>query len=200
MPLSYYFIPLVTALIGWVTNVIAVKMLFHPREPISLGLFTLQGVVPRRKKALGKAIAKIAHEELFSVEELSSKLQEVDLGEDLGKMVDVRMDRFVEGVKESIPMAGMFLKGSLLDGLKEKARNEFSLLLPEIKEKVGKIVENDLDLHTHIEDKVSNFSVRKIESIVMKVAMNELKIIEVLGGALGLVIGLVQVALMVLLS
>jgi uncharacterized membrane protein YheB (UPF0754 family) len=197
MPVSYFLIPVVTGLIGWITNVIAVKMLFHPREPISLGFFSIQGVVPRRKKALGKAIAKIAHEELFSIKELSAKLQEVDLGEDLGVMVDKRMDHFIEGVKQAIPMAGMFLKGALLDDLKVKARAEFRHLIPEIKEKIGGVIESEVDLHGHIEEKVSNFSVRKIESIVMKVATNELKIVEILGGVLGLVIGIIQVVLMV---
>ncbi len=200
MPTSYYFIPVVTALIGWVTNVIAVKMLFHPRKPINLGIMTLQGAVPRRKKALAKAIAKIANEELFSVEELSDKLQSMEVEGDLGAMVDARMDSFVEGIKESIPMASMFLQGSLLSGLKEKARGEFSKLLPEIKEKVATKVESELDLHGHIEEKVSNFSVRKMESIVMKVATKELKTIELLGGLLGLVIGVGQVAVMLLLA
>ncbi len=196
MPTSYYFIPVVTALIGWVTNVIAVKMLFHPREPLSLGFFTIQGAVPRRRAALGKAIAKIAHEELFSVEELSGKLRNMDVGPEFGAMVDKRMDSFIGGIKEAIPMASMFLQGSMLDDLKGRARKEFSQLLPEIKEHVGVAVERDLDLHGHIEEKVANFSVRKMEAIVMRVATKELKTIEWLGGLLGLLIGLAQVAVM----
>ena len=43
-------IPILAAIIGWATNHLAVKMLFHPKkDPISLAGFTVQGVFQKDK-------------------------------------------------------------------------------------------------------------------------------------------------------
>ena len=43
MELSWilYFLPVIAALIGWMTNFLAVKMLFHPKEPKNIFGFSL---------------------------------------------------------------------------------------------------------------------------------------------------------------
>lgn len=49
-------IPFIGALIGLITNWIAVKMLFHPRKKI----FGIQGVIPKRKKDIAKRIGNVS--------------------------------------------------------------------------------------------------------------------------------------------
>ncbi len=49
-------IPLIGFIIGYFTNYIAIKMLFHPRRKI----FGFQGIIPKRKKALAKNISDAA--------------------------------------------------------------------------------------------------------------------------------------------
>jgi len=53
-----YILPFISAAIGWVTNYIAVKMLFHPREERNLILFKLQGIFPKRKAVLADRLGK----------------------------------------------------------------------------------------------------------------------------------------------
>ena len=45
-------LPIIAALIGWSTNYLAVKMLFHPRLPLRIMGFSIQGVFPKRQKQL----------------------------------------------------------------------------------------------------------------------------------------------------
>lgn len=47
------------------------------------------------------------------------------------KMVDQRMDGFMERIKKEIPMAGAFLSGSMGENLKNQAREEFSKMIDE---------------------------------------------------------------------
>ena len=58
-------IPFIGAGIGWITNVVAIRMLFRPKEPIKVGGITLQGVLPKRQKELAKAIALAVEKELL---------------------------------------------------------------------------------------------------------------------------------------
>ncbi len=43
--LLFLTVPLVTAVIGYVTNWAAVKMIFNPQEPIGVGILSWQGIV-----------------------------------------------------------------------------------------------------------------------------------------------------------
>ena len=49
-------IPIIGAIIGLITNWIAVKMLFHPRKKI----FGIQGVISKRKKDIAKKIGDVS--------------------------------------------------------------------------------------------------------------------------------------------
>jgi len=49
-------IPIIGAVIGLITNWIAVKMLFHPRKKI----FGIQGVIPKRKRDIARRIGDVS--------------------------------------------------------------------------------------------------------------------------------------------
>ncbi|MDO5411125.1 MAG: DUF445 family protein [Lachnospiraceae bacterium] len=69
--------PVIGAGIGYFTNYIAVKMLFHPRNPVRVGRFVLPftpGIIPKRKKELGRAIGRAVEDELFGGEEIKRVL------------------------------------------------------------------------------------------------------------------------------
>ena len=71
--LHYILPPLVGAAIGYITNWIAVKMLFRPLYPKYIGKWRLPftpGIIPRRKDALAKAIGRAVGEELLTKEDI----------------------------------------------------------------------------------------------------------------------------------
>jgi uncharacterized membrane protein YheB (UPF0754 family) len=57
-------------------------------------------------------------------------------------------------------------------------------------------VEHKLDVSAIVQQKIEAFDISKLESIIYEVSARELKTIEVLGGVLGFVVGLAQVALL----
>lgn len=71
--LHYVLPPLVGAAIGYITNWIAVKMLFRPRHPKYIGKRRIPftpGIVPRRKDALAQAIGQAVGERLLTKEDI----------------------------------------------------------------------------------------------------------------------------------
>lgn len=74
---DYLIEPLIGALIGFLTNYIAVKMLFRPYNPIKLGKYTLPftpGIVPKRKEKLAEAVGNAVGNRLFTGEDLKELL------------------------------------------------------------------------------------------------------------------------------
>ena len=52
--------------IGYITNKIAIKMLFRPVNPVKLGFITVQGVFPKRKDQMAISLADTIEQELLS--------------------------------------------------------------------------------------------------------------------------------------
>jgi len=49
---------IIGASIGYITNVIAIKLLFRPVEPVNIISFKIQGVIPKRQNELSKSIGE----------------------------------------------------------------------------------------------------------------------------------------------
>ncbi len=68
-----YLTPLMTGIIGWFTNWVAVKLLFKPEKPVNLGITTLQGIFPKRQNKLAEKIGKMVALELLTTMILKTK-------------------------------------------------------------------------------------------------------------------------------
>ena len=69
--------PLIGALIGYLTNWLAVKMLFRPRKALYIGKLHVPftpGVIPRRQGALAGALGRMVSEMLVRKEDLKDSL------------------------------------------------------------------------------------------------------------------------------
>jgi uncharacterized membrane protein YheB (UPF0754 family) len=54
--LVYLAPPVLGAFIGYITNVVAVELLFHPKKPVNIFGFKIQGLVPARSKEIVERI------------------------------------------------------------------------------------------------------------------------------------------------
>jgi uncharacterized membrane protein YheB (UPF0754 family) len=49
-------VPFIGAFIGWITNWLAIKMLFHPRKPIKILFITFHGIFPKNKPRIAEKL------------------------------------------------------------------------------------------------------------------------------------------------
>ena len=64
-----------------------------------------------------------------------------------------------------------------------------------IRDRIEPAVEKSLDVRAMVAEKVAAFPVEKLEQLILEVSSRELRAIEWLGGVLGALIGLGQVAI-----
>lgn len=171
--IKYISIPLISALIGWFTNVIAIKMLFYPRKPF---LF-FQGIIPKKKAEMADRIADIVSKELVNYDTITKKMSgggNNAISKSISKLIDV-------------PIFGDIIGEVASEYLHELGSNS------ELSGKTDDFIRN------MVKEKIENFDLDKLEQMVYKVADKEFKIIERLGFWLGGIIGVVQVLIMIML-
>ena len=91
-----YTLPFIAALVGWFTNYIAVKMLFHPKQPMNiLGVYTLQGIFPKNQQQVAEKIGKMVAEELLSSNDLKEKLNNPENILSIKELVEAKIDYYL---------------------------------------------------------------------------------------------------------
>ena len=190
-------LPLIAALTGYITNYIAIKMLFHPREKVKILFLEVQGIFPKRQKTLAEKLGKIVAQELFSVEDVKASLQKPGNADEVPEGVDARLNDFLDTRRgEAMPMLAIFMNDELKLKIKTTLEAELQLMLPELIERFVNKIEEEVDVERTVYEKVVNFSTDKLEDILYSIMSKEFKFIEILGGILGFIIGLVQIAIL----
>lgn len=194
--LIYLLIPLISAFIGWITNLVAIKMLFHPRNPVRLGFFTLQGIFPKRQTQFAEKLGKLVADELLSFEDISEKLSNPERIKDMLPGIADQMDHFLrQKLPDTMPVLSMFIGDNTIDKIKGVFMGEMETLLPQLIHQYVDSHQNDLDLEQIVTSKVSGFSSDKLEEILNSIMKKEFRFVEIIGGVLGFIIGIIQVVI-----
>ena len=178
--------------IGWVTNFLAIKLLFRPFVPWSVPFTSIkvQGLIPVRRKEIAAAIGKAVNEQLLSIHDILYKI----LGsEQKSEITLVIRRKVVKQIKDKIPsVVPSGITKPLLAYLSQVIDREAGSLLEHV---IGHTIENaaqKLNIRDMIEEKLNSLDMVEVEALIMPIAGRELRHIEVLGGVLGFIIGLVQ--------
>lgn len=192
-----YTLPLVGALIGWLTNYIAIKMLFHPKDEVRIFFIPFQGVFPKRQKDFARKLGQIVSEELVSVEDLTAHLKEKATSEAILNHIAMRLEEgLASRLPRAFPMLAMLMSGDRAEKIKSFLLEQISGLNEELIDKLSNELEEELDVHTIVEEKVAAFSSDKLEEIIFSIMRREFKFVEMVGAVLGFLIGVAQVLLL----
>ncbi len=189
--ITVLILTIVGALIGWMTNLFAIKLLFRPIKPIHLPLtpFTIVGLIPKRRNELAKTIAEVVANELLSIEEL---IDETITDEDLHHIKGY-VKRKIKGViNEKITIIPFPFKGMIQGPIEQMIDVEVDQGLDEVIINIKDIVQTRLNIEQLIEKNINALDLNELEQIILKIAKKELRQIEWLGFFLGGVIGLIQ--------
>ena len=195
----FIIIPVMGALIGWITNVIAIKLIFRPYEPVKLPVinFSIQGIIPKRRYEIAASIGKIVEEELFSMKDLipacEHTINETVLIQDVASVIKSNLISRIPGI---FPNKLKVAAGNMVENILIKELNE---ILPNLVRQKLEGLGSNVDIRSVVEEKINNLELAGLENLIVSTTRRELKYIEYLGGVLGFIIGLVQVLIIMLL-
>ena len=181
---------LIGGFIGYITNKVAIKMLFRPVNPVNLGLFKLQGVFPKRKDQMAISLADTIEKELLSKDVIMNKLLSPEKVESLKTMIK---DMLAQKISEMIPpMVRMFM-GDNPEALIQKIINkEGDQILDDLVEQLKTEGMNNLNIREIVKERIDGLDFIEFERIIFGLMKKELSFVEIFGLFLGMIIGLLQ--------
>ncbi|MGI6065537.1 MAG: DUF445 domain-containing protein [Bacillota bacterium] len=185
-------IPVVGALIGWVTNILAIKLIFRPYDPVVVPIFKykIQGLIPKRRSEIAASVGKVVGTELLPLDDVVSRLNQAGLQK---KMIEAIVRAVTERMNERIPpLVPSPIKKMIVTLAADTLHREAPPLMRKMVLELPAKIKEDVDFAKMVEDKINSFDLRQLERIILDVAASELRHIEVLGAILGFLIGLVQ--------
>ncbi|MEW6446737.1 MAG: DUF445 family protein [Bacillota bacterium] len=187
---SLILLPVVGAFIGWITNLLAVKLLFRPYRPYHFWRFTLQGVLPKRRYELARSVSRIIEKELLSLDDILHHLKDRDVPE---RIVTLVRETIRQAVLEKIPgWVPVAVKRPLAEALSDLVGERLPYVVDWLVDSFGDVLKREVNLPRLIEEKLNAFPLEDLERIVFEVATREIRHIEIMGGVLGFLIGCVQ--------
>ena len=191
----FFLTPIITAAIGWVTNWLAIKMLFHPRKPLRFFFCKWQGLIPRRQQQLASEAAEIIEREILQQHLILSEIKKIELNPYLKKIAHKLVWERIGPQLRTIPLLGNFINDGILAKFETIASAEIEKEAGPLIEQVATEFESSVNLKRLIENNIAGFELERLEDIVNHVAKREFRTIERLGATLGFLIGCAQIAL-----
>lgn len=177
-------------LIGYITNKVAIKMLFRPVNPVKILFFTFQGVFPKRKDEMAKSLANTIEQELLNTDTIIAKLLTED---NIAKMKEYLKESIASKINDVVPpMAKMFLGDGIETMIQSFIDKDGDKIFDDIIEKLKEQAKDQLDIYEIVKDRIDQLDFVEFEKIIFGLMNRELRHIEVIGLILGSIIGLLQ--------
>jgi len=171
-------LPIAGALVGYVTNWIAIKLLFEPVEPIDIGPFVLQGLFGSRQPEVSDEFAHFLESRVLS----SPMLLDALTNQNKKEMYDFLRKQLPWPIPEHVILAAM-------EAIQTVARN------PQEYDNIHKYVSKSLDIEDTLSSRLKMLSPKSFENLLHPVFQEDEIILIVVGGVLGAMAGVLQTRL-----
>lgn len=178
-------------LIGYITNVIAIKLIFRPINPIKIPIFNIDiiGMIPKRKTEIATNIAKIVEEQFISVDEITNN---IIIDQDKQHIIDYIKVRVKLILNEKMTLIPSTIRNLVQNYISEIIEDEIREGIDELSEQMIIKTKSRINIKEIVENKINELDLYELETIILQIVKNELRHIELLGLILGFFIGIVQ--------
>jgi uncharacterized membrane protein YheB (UPF0754 family) len=160
-----------------------------------LGIFKLYGVLPKRKADIARNVGELVENQLLSLDDVFDQVNNPRIQDKLVTSVTgLVKDRLNGMLPRILPAKVATLIG---DSIEKILRQEAPGLLSKFINIERNYLTQEIQIKAIVEDKINDFNLDEMEAMIKGVSSTELRFIEIMGGVLGLIIGLVQVIILV---
>jgi len=190
-----WVLPVAGFLVGYVTNWLAMNLIYEPREPVQIGPFKIQGVFIKRQREVATQFADVIADRVLTPENL---VQHISEGPNRQRLLDILEGQVEESMKEyeRDAMVAMLVSKDKLEEAKAdllgRVRNADMSDSRQIKTFAGQ----SHRIHAQMEQNLGALDADQFGGILRPVFQKDEWKLILAGGVIGTGIGALQVVLL----
>jgi len=193
--IKFISIPITCAFVGWITNYVAVKMIFHPAEFWGIGKLGWKGIIPNHAIKMSGLIAKILTERLVKPHELFLRVNPDEINHEIQDLIDLKAKEIIKDIiATENPVLWSLLSDDIKNSIEEEVRREIPKQIVDIYKSFGNELDNVLEFDEIIRSSLSGKKTSILIEMFQRCGGPEFRFIIVSGIYFGFLIGLIQLA------
>ena len=190
-----WVLPVAGFLVGYITNWLAMNLIYEPREPVKIGPFVIQGVFLKRQREVATQFADVIADKVLTPEKMVEHISE---GPNRQRLLDILEGQVEESMKEyeRDAMVGMLVtkdkleeaKADLIDRVRSADMSDSS--------QIKAFADQSRKIHAQMEENLAALDAPQFAGILRPVFQKDEWKLILAGGVIGTGIGALQVVLL----
>ncbi|MDX2249147.1 MAG: hypothetical protein SF052_20335 [Bacteroidia bacterium] len=189
---QYASIPLVSAIVGWGTNVIALKMTFYPLDFVGFWKIGWQGIIPSKAGTMAGKAVDLLTKNLITIEDRFAQIEPERVAEEMEPALTRLADQIInETLEEQAPVLWESAPPLLKSRILQKASQDLPQVVEDLMQDVKDNISDLFDLRGMVVEELEKDR-ELLNQIFLNVGREEFKFIERSGFYFGIIFGLIQ--------
>jgi uncharacterized membrane protein YheB (UPF0754 family) len=195
---NHLVIPLFGGLVGWVTDYLALKMIFSPRTATRyLGVFRWQGMFFKRRAEISAAYARVGARDLLDPRMLMDALLQGPIADRLFAIVAREADEAVDAeVGVARPLVQLAIGTERYRASKRTIVERARARLPDVADDLVRYTHETLDTEATVREAMMRMDDEQYEGLLRPIFKDDEWMIIAVGAVLGFLVGELQVLLL----
>lgn len=186
-----WILPAAGFVVGYLTNWIAIKLVFSPREPTKLGPITVQGLFHKRQNEVAEAFGRTVATRVLNADNIVKTVMESGGAARMNEIIEQRVGSLIDKY-ESHPMAVLLIPGQDRAALRSELLERIKKEWPKPGGFFHTFAGESVDLHGELERRMKALDRESYEGVLRPAfQQDEWKLIAA-GAVLGTVAGVLQ--------
>lgn len=195
---QWWTFPIMGVIVGYITNWLALQMIFRPLEEKDFFFFKYQGLFLRRQNDVSREWANVVAMKVLNSENMMRLVFQGKAGDLLVKLVMDSANKGVEKMMQTkVPIAPIILGTERTQRIKSLISDKIVAMLPMIADRVEDYITQTLKIEETIYSRLIQLPKAKFEELLHSVFKEDEMTLIMLGAFLGGMVGLAQATLVI---
>ena len=189
---AWWVLPFFGFFVGYVTNWLAIKLIFQPAEPMKIGPLTIQGLFHKRQKEVAREFANMVSRDILNTDNMVEQMSTGKAGAKLYSIVEEHIGELLEKYQKN-PMTAALAPGADWDEIRSEINARIREELPKPGGFLYIFVGRAIDVYGELLDRMTALDSKSFEGVLRPAFQKDEWKLIVAGGALGFGAGVLQV-------
>jgi len=189
---AWWVLPFFGFFVGYVTNWLAIKLIFEPKNPTKIGPFTVQGLFHKRQKEVAKEFATLVSSEILNTDNMVKQMSTGAPGKKLYGITEKHIGELLEKYQKN-PMTAALAPGADWNEIRSEINVRIREELPKPGGFLYIFVGRAIDVYGELLTRMTALDSESFEGVLRPAFQKDEWKLILAGGVLGLAAGIAQV-------